>query len=28
VLISVAVWLPYLIVSERVNVTFRHRARA
>lgn len=27
VLISVAVWLPYLIVSERVNVTFRRRAR-
>lgn len=28
VLISIAVWLPYLIVSERVNVTFRRRARA
>ena len=26
VLISVFVWLPYLILSERVNVTFRHRA--
>lgn len=26
VLISAAVWLPYLILSERVNVTFRHRA--
>ncbi|MXO52159.1 DUF2569 domain-containing protein [Erythrobacter gaetbuli] len=25
VLISVAIWLPYLILSERVNVTFRHR---
>ncbi len=24
-LISVAVWLPYLILSTRVNVTFRHR---
>lgn len=28
VLISVAVWLPYLILSERVNVTYRRRARA
>jgi len=27
VLISIAVWLPYLIVSERVNVTFRRRVR-
>lgn len=25
VMISVAVWLPYLILSERVNVTYRHR---
>lgn len=25
VLISVAVWLPYLILSERVNVTYRQR---
>lgn len=25
VLISAAIWLPYLILSERVNVTFRHR---
>ena len=25
VFISIAVWLPYLILSERVNVTFRHR---
>ena len=25
VLISVAIWLPYLILSARVNVTFRHR---
>lgn len=28
VLISAAVWLPYLILSERVNVTFRQRVRA
>ena len=27
VLISAAVWLPYLLLSERVNVTFRHRIR-
>ncbi|MCJ2178715.1 DUF2569 domain-containing protein [Novosphingobium album (ex Hu et al. 2023)] len=27
VLISVVVWLPYLLVSERVNVTFRRRTR-
>lgn len=27
VLISVCVWLPYLIVSKRVNVTFRRRVR-
>lgn len=25
VLISVALWLPYLLLSTRVNVTFRHR---
>lgn len=25
VLISIGLWLPYLILSERVNVTFRHR---
>jgi len=25
VLISVGLWLPYLILSERVNVTFRNR---
>jgi hypothetical protein len=25
VLISAAIWLPYLILSERVNVTYRHR---
>lgn len=25
VLISVVVWLPYLLLSKRVNVTFRHR---
>lgn len=28
VLISAALWLPYLLLSERVNVTFRHRASA
>ncbi len=28
VLISALVWVPYLILSERVNVTFRQRARA
>lgn len=28
VLISAAVWLPYLILSDRVNVTFRQRVRA
>jgi hypothetical protein len=27
VLISMALWLPYLLVSERVNVTYRHRSR-
>lgn len=27
VLITVAIWLPYLILSQRVNVTFRHRVR-
>jgi hypothetical protein len=25
VLISIALWLPYLLMSKRVNVTFRHR---
>jgi hypothetical protein len=25
VLISVCLWLPYLLMSKRVNVTFRHR---
>ena len=25
VLISAFLWLPYLILSERVNVTYRHR---
>lgn len=25
VLISVAIWLPYLLLSKRVNVTYRHR---
>ncbi len=28
VLISVALWLPYLLLSRRVNVTYRHRIRA
>lgn len=28
VLISIGLWLPYLILSERVNVTFRHRRSA
>lgn len=28
VLISAAIWLPYLILSERVNVTYRHRTGA
>lgn len=28
VLISVVVWLPYLLLSERVNVTYRRRSRA
>jgi hypothetical protein len=28
VLISVFVWLPYLILSDRVNITFRRRIRA
>ena len=28
VLISAALWLPYLLVSERVNVTFRNRVSA
>lgn len=27
VLISMVIWLPYLIVSRRVNLTFRHRIR-
>lgn len=27
VLISAFVWLPYLLLSDRVNVTYRHRAR-
>jgi hypothetical protein len=27
-LISAAVWLPYLIVSDRVNITYRQRVRA
>lgn len=28
VLISVALWLPYLLLSKRVNVTYRHRLPA
>ena len=28
VLISSAIWLPYLLLSKRVNVTYRHRVRA
>lgn len=28
VLISVGIWLPYLLLSTRVNVTFRHRVPA
>ena len=28
VLISVFVWLPYLLLSKRVNVTYRHRVPA
>jgi len=28
VLISVALWLPYLLLSTRVNVTYRHRVPA
>lgn len=27
VMITVVIWLPYLILSQRVNVTFRHRIR-
>ena len=27
VLISVMIWLPYLVVSNRINVTFRQRVR-
>src|SRR6185369_5810155 len=28
VLISIALWLPYLLLSTRVNVTYRHRIPA
>jgi len=28
VLISVGLWLPYLLLSRRVNVTYRHRVPA
>ncbi|MEP7315936.1 MAG: DUF2569 family protein [Sphingomicrobium sp.] len=28
VLISIALWLPYLLLSKRVNITFRHRLPA
>jgi hypothetical protein len=27
-LVSVALWLPYLMLSKRVNVTYRHRVPA
>jgi hypothetical protein len=27
-LISMALWLPYLLLSKRVNVTYRHRVPA
>jgi hypothetical protein len=28
VLISVALWGPYLLLSQRVNITYRHRIRS
>ena len=28
VMISIVLWLPYLLMSKRVNVTFRHRVEA
>jgi hypothetical protein len=28
VLISIGLWLPYLLMSKRVNITFRHRVEA
>lgn len=28
VLISIVLWLPYLLLSKRVNVTYRHRVKA
>ena len=28
VLISIGIWLPYLLLSKRVNVTYRHRVPA
>ena len=28
VMISICLWLPYLLLSKRVNVTFRHRIKA
>jgi hypothetical protein len=28
VLISIGLWLPYLLMSKRVNVTYRHRVEA
>jgi hypothetical protein len=28
VLISIAIWLPYLLLSKRVNLTYRARVRA
>jgi hypothetical protein len=27
-LISVTIWLPYLLLSKRVNITYRHRLPA
>jgi len=28
VAISALIWLPYLLLSERVNITYRHRTEA
>jgi hypothetical protein len=27
VIVSVSLWLPYLLLSKRVNVTYRHRVK-